>query len=36
MDAIILLESKDRSLFILCGEVVISTELVFDDEWKGR
>jgi hypothetical protein len=35
-DAIILLESKDCSFFILCGKVVVYIEGVIDDEWKGR
>jgi hypothetical protein len=29
-----LLESKNYSLFILCGDVVIFVKAV-DDEWKG-
>jgi hypothetical protein len=34
-DTITLLESKDYSLFIFCGDVAIFVEVV-EDEWKGR
>jgi hypothetical protein len=38
-DAIALLESKDCSLFVFCGDVVNSSNVVddsVDDEWKER
>jgi hypothetical protein len=31
----VILEGKDCSLFVFCGDVVINTTVI-DEEWKGR